>query len=62
MQNVHVRNKNHTKTCECMSERNTVMMDECFWIKAPQWCASQKKKDKKRKENKKKKRKETELN
>ena len=37
MQNVHVRNKNHTKTCECMSERNTVMMDECFWIKAPQW-------------------------
>ena len=39
MRDVHVRNKNHTKTCECMSERNTVTMDECFWIKAPQWCA-----------------------
>ena len=22
--------KNHTKTCECVSERNTVTMDECF--------------------------------
>ena len=31
--------KNHIKTCECMSEVNIVMMDECFWINAPQWCA-----------------------
>ena len=22
--------KNPTKTCECVSERNTVTMDECF--------------------------------
>ena len=22
--------KNHTKTCECVSERNIVTMDECF--------------------------------
>ena len=40
-----MRNKN-TKTCECMSERNTVTMDECFWIKAPQWCAWKKRKKK----------------
>ena len=31
--------KNHTKTCECVSERNIVTMDECFWINATQWCA-----------------------
>ena len=35
-----------------MSERNTVTMDECFWIKAPQWCAWQKKKEKKEKNKK----------
>ena len=29
---------NPTKTCECVSERNTVTMDECFWINVPQWC------------------------
>ena len=35
VQDVHVR-KNHTKTCECVSERNIVTMDECFRINAPQ--------------------------
>ena len=30
MQDVHVSGKNHTKTCECVRERNTVTMDECF--------------------------------
>ena len=29
-----------------MSERNIVMMDECFWINATQWCALQKKQKK----------------
>ena len=41
--------KNHTKTCECVSERNTVTMDEGLWINAPQWCAWPKKKKKKKK-------------
>ena len=39
---MHMWEKNHTKTCECVSERNTVTMDECFWINAPQWCAWEK--------------------
>ena len=29
---------------EWASERNIVMMDECFWINAPQWCAWQERK------------------
>ena len=37
-----------TETCECVSERNIVTMDECFWINAPQWCAWQKKRKKKK--------------
>ena len=30
VRDVHVRNKNHTKTCEYASERNTVTTDECL--------------------------------
>ena len=31
VQDVHVRTKeNRTKTCECVSERNIVTIDECF--------------------------------
>ena len=36
--------KKEKKTREWVSERNIVMMDECFWINATQWCAWQKKK------------------
>ena len=44
---VHVRGKNHTKTCECVSERNTVTMDECFLKKRPtMMCLAKKKKEK----------------
>ena len=38
----------HTKTRECVIKKNTVMIDECFWINAPQWRAWQKRKKIKR--------------
>ena len=46
-----------TETCECVSDRNIVTMDECFWINAPQWCAWPRKKKEGKKERKRKKRK-----
>ena len=33
--------KNRTKMCEWVRERYIVMMDGCFWINAPHWCAWQ---------------------
>ena len=30
VRDAHVMKKIPTKTCECVSERNTVTMDECF--------------------------------
>ena len=40
-----------------MSERNIVMMDECFWINAPKWCAWQKQQQTNKQKQRKKKRK-----
>ena len=42
IQYVLVREKNHIKTREWVSERNAVTTDECFWKKhTPLWCAWQ---------------------
>ena len=48
---------NYSAGCTCeeqksykgMSERNTVTMDECFWIKAPQWWKKRRRKKEKKK-------------
>ena len=37
---------------EWVSERNIVMMDECFWINAPQWWKKKKEKEKKKRKEK----------
>ena len=49
---INKQTKIHTKTGEWVSERNIVMMDECFWINAPQWCAWQKTKTKQKRQAK----------